>query len=151
MEPIEDVASFRRSLALRVCELTLEEANAAAAKLCAHITRTKDGEANDKGVVVAVACTPKVANSEALTVTNKRLCAAIKKACTVDVEPTEDVVVPQTLVTDDELATAKEMHPPSWEEGQFADGTPNTPASSLLPHLNVKQQRLSDGLLASLL
>ena len=65
--------------------LTLEEINAAAAELCAHITGLKDGEA----------CTPKSAAGPDAAIDDDRLCEAVRAACVADVVPVEDVVVPQ--------------------------------------------------------
>lgn len=125
--------------------LTLEEVNSAASELCAHITGLNDGEAGSEGTVVAVACTPRSADGDAPSeLTEDRLCAAIARACRADVEPVEDVVVPHTLVTDDELARAVEEHPPAWAEGSFTDGTPNTPADRITRPFTLR--RLSNGI-----
>jgi hypothetical protein len=125
--------------------LTLEEVNAAAAELCAHITGMKDGEATSRGVVVAVACAPKSSDSDpTLMLTEDRLCKAIREACTVDVEPVEDVVVPQTLVMPEELERAAKDYPPKWDPGQFTDGTPNTPADRITRPFTLR--RLSNGI-----
>jgi len=140
MSPEQSYAVTEQALST----LTLEEVDAAAAELCSHITGLKDGEATSTGVVVAVACTPKSVSDPALEVDDDKLCAAIREACAIDVEPVEDVVVPQTLVTDDELAKAMEDHPPKWEEGQFSDGTPNTPADRITRPFTLR--RLGNGI-----
>mmetsp|Transcript_4665 Transcript_4665/g.8303 ORF Transcript_4665/g.8303 Transcript_4665/m.8303 type:complete len:1237 (+) Transcript_4665:138-3848(+) len=111
--------------------LTLEEVNSAAAELCAHITGLKDGEATSSGTIVAVACSPKSPSDPDAAVDEDKLCAAILEACTTEVQPVEDVTVPQTLVTAEDLEQAMKDHPPTWEPGQFTDGTPNTPADRI--------------------
>lgn len=111
--------------------LTLEEVNSAAAELCAHITGLKDGEATSSGTIVAVACSPKSPSDPNAAVDEDKLCAAILEACTTEVQPVEDVTVPQTLVTAEDLEQAMKDHPPTWEQGQFTDGTPNTPADRI--------------------
>lgn len=121
--------------------LTVEEVNEAAAELCSHITGLKDGEATSSGVLVAVACTPKSADMD---VDEDKLCAAIRRACTLDVEPVEDVTVPQTLVTAEELDQAMVDHPAKWESGQFSDGTPNTPADRITRPFTLR--RLGNGI-----
>lgn len=121
--------------------LTLEEVNDAAADLCSHITGLKDGETTSEGVVVAVACTPK---SDSMDVDEDKLCAAIKRACTLDVDPVEDVTVPQTLVTEEELEQAMKDYPAKWESGQFSDGTPNTPADRITRPFTLR--RLGNGI-----
>jgi len=126
--------------------LTLEEVNEAAAELCAHITGLKEGEATSNGVVVAVACAPKSADKldPAAAVDEGELCAAIREACAVDVEPVEDVVVPQTLVTEEELERAMKDHPPTWEGGHFTDGTPDTPSDRITRPFTLR--RLGNGM-----
>ena len=125
--------------------LTLEEVNEAAAELCSHITGLKDGEATSTGTVVAVACTPKNSdNDEAIRVDEDKLCKAIREACQAKVEPEEDLVVPQTLVSNEELEQAIKDHPPSWEPGQFTDGTPNTPADRITRPFTLR--RLGNGI-----
>jgi len=124
--------------------LTLEEVNDAAAELCSHITGLKDGEATSSGVIVAVACTPKNGDDPNAQVDDDKLCAAIRRACAVDVEPVEDVVVPQTLVTQETLDRAMEEHPPTWESGSFTDGTPDTPADRITRPFTLR--RLGNGM-----
>jgi len=125
--------------------LTLEEVNRSAAELCSHITGLNDGELTSAGKVVAVACAPKGPESgDDSFVDEDKLCQAIRDACSIEVEPVEDVVVPHTLVTPDELEEAMKANPPSWEEGQFSDGTPNTPADRITRPFTLR--RLSNGI-----
>ena len=142
MSPEQSYAVTEQALST----LTLEEVNDAARELCAHITGLKDGEATSTGVVVAVACTPKSADKkdEMASLDEDKLCAAIRKACTIDVKPVEDVVVPQTLVTEEELEQAMKDYPPRWEPGQFSDGTPNTPADRITRPFTLR--RLGNGI-----
>ncbi|KAL7536921.1 hypothetical protein ACHAXR_007470 [Thalassiosira sp. AJA248-18] len=141
MSPEQSYAVTEQALST----LTLEEVNSAAAELCAHITGLKDGEATSTGVVVAVACTPKSAGgSEMANLDEDQLCKAIRNACTVDVEPVEDVVVPTTLVTAEELEAAVKENSPTWEPGQFSDGTPNTPADRITRPFTLR--RLGNGI-----
>lgn len=121
--------------------LTLEEVNDAAARLCAHITGLREGEMGSTGTVVAVACTPKSNDGD---LTEEKLCKAIFDACVEEVLPEEDVVVPYTLVTEEELADAIVKYPPKWEAGQFTDGTPNTPADRVTKPFTLR--RLSNGM-----
>jgi hypothetical protein len=121
--------------------LTLEEVNDAAARLCAHITGLREGEMGSMGTVVAVACTPKSNDGD---LTEEKLCKAIFDACVEEVLPEEDVVVPYTLVTEEELADAIVKYPPKWEAGQFTDGTPNTPADRVTKPFTLR--RLGNGM-----
>ena len=141
MSPEQSYAVTEQALST----LTLEEVNQAAGELCSHITGLKDGEMSSTGKVVAVACTPKSSESgDASFVDDDLLCEAIREGCAVDVEPVEDVVVPHTLVTPEELEEAMKTNPPKWEPGQFSDGTPNTPADRITRPFTLR--RLSNGI-----
>ena len=121
--------------------LTLEEVNDAASRLCAHITGLRDGEMGSEGTIVAVACAPKSNDGD---LDENRLRDAIREACSVDVIPEEDVVVPYTLVTEEELDDAAREYPPRWESGRFTDGTPNTPADRVTRPFTLR--RLGNGM-----
>lgn len=141
MSPEQSYAVTEQALST----LTLEEVNRAAAELCSHITGLNDGELTSTGMVVAVACTPKSADKDdASFVDDDKLCQAIRDACSIEVEPVEDVVVPHTLVTPEELEEAMKANPPKWESGQFSDGTPNTPADRITRPFTLR--RLSNGI-----
>jgi len=121
--------------------LTLEEVNDAASRLCAHITGLRDGEMGSEGTVVAVACAPKSNDGD---IDEDKLCRAIREACSADVEPEEDVVVPYTLVSEKELEDASMAYPPNWESGRFTDGTPDTPADRVTRPFTLR--RLGNGM-----
>ncbi len=121
--------------------LTLEEVNDAASRLCAHITGLRDGEMGSVGTVVAVACAPKSNDGD---LDEDRLTNAIREACSIDVTPEEDVVVPYTLVTEEELEEAAKEYPPTWEAGRFTDGTPNTPSDRVTKPFTLR--RLGNGM-----
>lgn len=107
--------------------LTIEDVNNAAVELCSHVLALKDGEPSLQGPVIAIACTPKGASQDDPAYCDEdSLVQAIYDACQTEVEPEKDVVVPFTLLPEDELAMAMEANPPSWLGGQFSDGTPNT-------------------------
>lgn len=141
MSPEQSYAITERALST----LTLEEVNKAAAELCSHINGLKDGETSSTGTIAVIACTPKSSESDPNAfVDDDKLCAAIKKACTIDVEPVEDVLVPHTLVTPEELEEAMKANPPTWESGRFSDGTPNTPADRITRPFTLR--RLGNGI-----
>mmetsp|Transcript_20458 Transcript_20458/g.44729 ORF Transcript_20458/g.44729 Transcript_20458/m.44729 type:complete len:842 (-) Transcript_20458:61-2586(-) len=88
--------------------MTLEEVNQAAKELCSHITAI-GGEAQSEGSLVAVACCPKTDNKDGPDYCDEQsLLQCIKEACKIEVEPEEDVVVPYSLVPEDELMQANE-------------------------------------------
>jgi predicted Zn-dependent peptidase len=141
MSPEQSYAVTEQALST----LTLEEVNRAAAELCSHITGLNDGELTSTGMVVAVACTPRSSDNDGASfVDEDLLCQAIRDACSIEVEPVEDVVVPHTLVTPEELEEAMKANPPKWESGQFSDGTPNTPADRITRPFTLR--RLGNGI-----
>lgn len=126
--------------------MTLEEVNQAAKELCSHVTGIAGDEGGmSEGNVVAVACCPKTDDeSGADFVDEKELVKCIKEACKIDVEPEEDVVVPYSLVPEDELNNAIEENPPKWLGGTFSDGTPDTAPDKLTRPFTLR--RLENGI-----
>lgn len=126
--------------------MTLEEVNQAAKELCSHVTGIAgDEKGMSEGCVVAVACCPKTNDeSGADYVDEKELVKCIKEACKIDVEPEEDVVVPYSLVPEDELNKAIEENPPKWLGGTFSDGTPDTAPDKLTRPFTLR--RLENGI-----
>lgn len=128
--------------------LTLEDVNEAAKELCSHIMGFTEGEEGADGVVVAVACSPKNEKScdpsDPSYCDEKLLVETIIEACKTEVEPEEDVVVPRSLVPEDEIEAALKENPAEWKEGTFSDGTPNTPADKLTRPFTLR--RLSNGI-----
>jgi predicted Zn-dependent peptidase len=128
-----------------LASMTLEEVNEAAAELCSHICSFNEKEQPVNGPVVAVACTPKgISPGDAAYCDEDSLCDAIYKACQVEIDPPEDVVVPHTLVPEDQLKRAMEASPPEWKGGKFTDGTPATKPDSLTRPFTLR--RLSNGI-----
>lgn len=125
--------------------LTLEDVNIAARELCSHVMSFKDGEPAVEGPVIAVACMPKgYSKDDPAYCDEDLLVQAIYEACQIDVEPEKDVVVPFTLVPEDELALAMEKNPPEWLGGKFSDGTPNTSPNTITRPFTLR--RLSNGI-----
>jgi hypothetical protein len=125
--------------------LTLEDVNKAAAELCSHIISFKEGEEISEGPVVAVACTPRaIGEDDPAYCDEESLVKTIYEACQMDVEPEEDVVVPFSLVPEDELAKAMESNPPEWKGGHFSDGTPDTSPDTLTRPFTLR--RLGNGI-----
>lgn len=127
--------------------LTVEEVNEAARVLCSHVLGFHDGEKGDDGVVVAVACSPKDSYEDPNCdsyIDEKLLVQTIYEACQTEVEPEEDVVVPHTLVPESAIEEALELHPAEWQEGEFSDGTPNTPSNKLTRPFTLR--RLNNGI-----
>ena len=124
--------------------MTLEEVNQAAKELCSHITAI-GGEAKSEGSLVAVACCPKTDNKDGPDFCDEQsLLQCIKEACKIEVEPEEDVVVPYSLVPEDELKNANEANPPTWMGGKFTDGTPETAPDKLTRPFTLR--RLGNGI-----
>jgi len=141
MSPLQSYQMTATALSM----LTLEEVNEAAADLCSHITSfNADGKRVD-GPVIAVACSPLgVAKDDPAYCDEDSLVKTIYEACQIEVEPEKDVVVPHTLIPEEELAEAMGKTPPSWQGGRFSDGTPDTAADSLTRPFTLR--RLGNGI-----
>ena len=125
--------------------LTLEEVNQAAKDLCSHVTCLNANEPADDGVLIVTACSPKGGAPGDVTYCDEEsLVQTVYEACQIDVEPEEDVPVPHTLVPEEALKKAIEENPPSWLNGHFSDGTPDTPADKLTRPFTLR--RLSNGI-----
>lgn len=125
--------------------LTIDEVNQAARDLCSHITCINADETAQDGVLIVTACAPKdVKPGDEAYCDEQNLVKTIYDACQLEIEPEEDVVVPHTLVPQDELIKAIEENPPAWESGKFSDGTPDTPADKLTRPFTLR--RLGNGI-----
>jgi predicted Zn-dependent peptidase len=125
--------------------LTLEQVNEAAAELCSHVTSIHEGADPVLGPIIAIACTPKgIPEDDSAFCDEDKLVKTIYEACQMEVEPEEDVVVPHTLILDEELEEAMKTYPPVWKGGRFSDGTPETAADSLTRPFTLR--RLSNGI-----
>jgi predicted Zn-dependent peptidase len=125
--------------------LTLEQVNEAAKELCSHITSIhKDGKP-EQGPIVAVACTPKnIKEGDDDFCDEMSLVETIYEACQIEVKPEEDVLVPRSLIPEEELHTAMEKNTPVWKGGSFTDGTPDTAPDSLTKPFTLR--RLGNGI-----
>jgi len=125
--------------------LTLEDVNKAAAELCSHITGLNKDSPGTEGETIAIACMPKnIDESSPAYCDPASLVETIYEACQIEVEPEEDVVVPQTLIPEDELAKSVEANPPVWNGGTFTDGTPQTSAEAITRPFTLR--RLGNGI-----
>ena len=126
--------------------LTLEEVNEAAAELCSHVTSFHENEDPVQGPTIVVACMPKGVDdaSDPAYCDEESLVKTIYDACQIPVEPEEDVVVPHSLIPEEELSVAMETNPPEWKGGRFSDGTPETAPDSLTRPFTLR--RLGNGI-----
>jgi len=125
--------------------LTLQEVNDAAKQLCSHITSVNSDECASNGPIIATACSPKgFDEDDEEYVDEASLIQTIYEACQIPVEPEEDVVVPHTLIDDNELKEQMEERKPHWLGGSFSDGTPNTSPDKLTRPFTLR--RLSNGI-----
>jgi hypothetical protein len=125
--------------------LTLEDVHMAARELCSHVMSFKDGEPAADGPVIAVACMPKgYEKGDVEYCDEEALVDAIYEACQIEVEPENDVIVPFTLVREDDLVAAMEKSPPEWLGGKFTDGTPNTSPDTITRPFTLR--RLGNGI-----
>lgn len=141
MSPMQSYQMTAKALS----SMTLEEVNLAAAELCSHIISFHDEAKPVNGPVIAVACTPKgISTDDAAYCDEDSLAQAIYEACQIPVNPPEDVVVPHSLVPEDQLSRAMEASPPEWKGGSFTDGTPDTKPDSLTRPFTLR--RLGNGI-----
>jgi predicted Zn-dependent peptidase len=128
--------------------LTLEEVNHAAKDLCSHVLglTTPDGQEEQSGVVVVVACTPKTSlgDQDPNYCNEENLIACIRDACEKEISPVEDVHVPHSLIPAEELMEAMKTYPATWEGGRFTDGTPDTPSDKFTRPFTLR--RLNNGM-----
>ena len=126
--------------------LTLDQVDEAARELCSHILSLhKDGTPVD-GPVIVVACAPKnIAETDAEQFCDEAsLVDAVYAACQADVAPEQDIIVPHTLISTEEVDTALRTYTPTWNGGTFTDGTPDTAADSLTRPFTLR--RLNNGI-----
>ncbi|KAL7581314.1 hypothetical protein ACA910_006078 [Epithemia clementina (nom. ined.)] len=126
--------------------LTLDEVNEAAAELCSHVMSFHKDEASVRGPTIVVACMPKGIDdpSDPAYCDEDALVKTIYEACQIPIQPEEDVVVPHSLIPEEELEEAMESNPPAWLGGRFTDGTPETAPDSLTRPFTLR--RLSNGI-----
>lgn len=136
MSPIQSYHMTAKALST----MTLEDVNEAAAELCSHVSSIHDGAEASEGPIIAIACTPKgPKEGDPGFCDEDSLVQAIYEACQIEVEPEEDVVVPHTLIPEEELAKAIAENQPEWKGGKFTDGTPDTAADSLTRPITLRR------------
>ncbi|GKY92446.1 hypothetical protein MPSEU_000215100 [Mayamaea pseudoterrestris] len=125
--------------------MTLEQVNEAASELCSHITCFNKNEEAISGPAIAIACMPKgIAADDEGYCDADSLVQTIYDACQIEVEPEKDIVVPFSLIPEEELAEAFEKKEPVWNSGTFTDGTPDTAPDSLTRPFTLR--RLDNGI-----
>ena len=141
MSPMQSYQMTAKALST----LTVEQVNEAAAELCAHIASFYKDAPAVEGPCIAIACTPKaIKEGDPEYCDEAMLVETIYEACQIEVEPEEDVVVPHTLIPEDELEEAMKTYPPVWKGGSFTDGTPDTAPDSLTTPFTLR--RLGNGI-----
>uniref|UniRef100_A0A7S1BTA2 Peptidase M16 C-terminal domain-containing protein n=1 Tax=Corethron hystrix TaxID=216773 RepID=A0A7S1BTA2_9STRA len=126
--------------------LTLEEVNNEAAELCSHVTSLNGESLAADGPVIAIACCPKLPSekTEGHYCDEEKLVRSISAAANLPITPNKDVLVPRTLLSDEDIAAAVAAQPPAWTQGVFTDGTSPTPADQVTSPFTLR--RLSNGL-----
>merc|ERR1719162_980323 len=95
--------------------------------------------------MIVVACTPKgIDPGSDCYCDESALVDAIYNACQAEVQPEEDVVVPRSLLPEEQLQSAMKANPPKWLGGSFTDGTPDTAPDSLTRPFTLR--RLGNGI-----
>jgi predicted Zn-dependent peptidase len=142
MSPMQSYQMTAKALST----LTVEQVNEAARELCSHITAFHKDAPAIEGPTIVVACMPKsIKESDGAAYCDEQsLVETIYEACQIEVEPEEDIVVPRTLIPDEEVKAVMLANPPSWEGGRFTDGTPNTAENTLTRPFTLR--RLGNGI-----
>jgi hypothetical protein len=113
--------------------------------LCSHITSFETKANPIEGPVIVVACTPKGPNAgDAAFCDEESLVQTIYEACQIEVEPEDEIIVPQSLVPEDVIVKSIEENKPEWKSGSFTDGTPDTAPNSLTRPFTLR--RLGNGI-----
>jgi len=124
--------------------ITLNDVGDAAKELSEFITSLADESPAMDGPLVSIACTPLTDDSSFRPCTTDNLIEVIRAAANVEVTAEEEMEVPTSLCSADELLEAEKLNPANWLEGAFTDGTPNTPSDKITAPLTLR--RLSNGL-----
>jgi predicted Zn-dependent peptidase len=141
MSPMQSYQMTAKALS----SLTLEQVNEAAAELCSHLTSFHKDAEPIQGPCIAIACTPMGAEpGDPAYCDENSLVETIYEACQIEVEPEVGVLVPRTLIPENEVAIAIENNKPAWEGGRFTDGTPNTAPDSMTRPFTLR--RLNNGI-----
>ena len=151
METVANGHTFMSSMqsyevtAKALSTMTLEQVNEAAAELCSHVMSFHDKAEACTGPAIVIACTPKgLSADDPGYVDEESLVKTIYEACQIEVEPEEDVVVPHTLIPEEQLIEAIEKYEPEWKGGVFTDGTPDTAPDSMTRPFTLR--RLGNGI-----
>jgi len=128
-----------------LANMTLAEVNEQAAYLCKHVsvlssdsTEEKTESSLSSGELVVIACAPKTApaksgddSSDKATfdddVCEELLIQTIQKAANEPIEPEEEILVPSSLISPEQLSEFIVNYKPEWLPAQFSDGTPSSP------------------------
>lgn len=141
MSPMQSYQMTTKALST----LTLEEVNEAAAELCSHVTCLGEDADPLDGPTIVIACAPKgIKEGDPDYVDEESLVKTIYEACQIEVEPEEDIVVPHTLIPEEEVAEAISKNNPTWIGGSFTDSTPDTAPDSITRPFTLR--RFSNGI-----
>lgn len=111
-----------------------------ARELCEHLSHMEPSRGVKPAAVVA--CAPMVDRSgESFSVTDEDIAAAIDEALQLPIEPLEDTVIPDTLLTEEQIAAKKERHVPEFVELDLP-----VKESKAAEALRVVQKKLSNGI-----
>jgi len=141
MSPLQSYEVTEKALS----SLTVEEVNQAAKDLCYHVSSLNENEPPADGVLIVTACSPKgFEKGDDGFCDEESLVQTLYEACQIPIEPESDLVIPQTLVPEEDIEKAIKEQQPVWNGGSFTDGTPDTPADQLTRPFSLR--RLSNGI-----
>eukprot|EP01038_Epipyxis_sp_PR26KG_P008162 gene8162-11046_t len=140
MQPMQRLQSITAALQ----SISLDDINGIAKELCEHISHID----TTKGIrpAAVVACAPVLdRNGASFTVSEADIESAIIEAIAIPVEPIKDSIVPDTLITPEQLRVKAKKNPPAWSYLE------KKAASEPKNNLGVIQKRLMNGIRVNLI
>lgn len=122
-----------------IAEITLEDINNISRELCEHLSHVQP-EKNIKPAAV-IACSPIIdRNGVPFNITDADISSTVEEALKEALEPLQDSVVPDTLITPEQLQEKTKKHMPSWV------GLASKAAKEKPNRMGVIQKRLNNGI-----
>ena len=141
MEPSERLSATEAALA----SITVEDMALVARELCEHLSHIDPSGGVRPAAVVA--CAPMLArDGSAFHVSDDEVAQAVREALSEPLEPLPDTVVPETLISAEELEAKAQITVPAWVPLEGKGAAPGNGKNNY----GVEQRRLSNGLRVNL-
>jgi len=101
--------------AMALDSISIDDVNGMAKELCEHLSHISPFDGVRPAAIIA--CAPLIdRNGHAFSVTELEVAETIAQALLQPLEPTIETIVPDTLITPEQLAAKTEITPPAWTE-----------------------------------